>query len=172
MVLERLCIKVKSHRRSTWSCNNIVYLQLQTNTPFKPDEFHRVHPGAPVEILRSENHRRWTPGEHRWNTDELLSKSYPPRPLLVNREFIGGSPRKIRSEMLPDEHRWKCRWILGYCGQSSFFSRTHTHTRTYTHTHTHTHTVTYTGACTHTHTHTHTHTWIRIQSEVNIARTH
>ena len=32
---------------------------------------------------------QWTPSEHRWNTDELLSKSYPPGPLLVNREFIG-----------------------------------------------------------------------------------
>ena len=45
-----------------------------TNTPFKPDEFQRVHPLFADELPV--------------NTNELLSKTYPPRPLLVNREFI------------------------------------------------------------------------------------
>ena len=61
-------------------------LLSHTYTPFKPDEFQRVHP---LKFFGLKGICRWTPGEHRWNTNELLSKSYPPRPLLVNREFIG-----------------------------------------------------------------------------------
>ena len=61
-----------------------------SDTPFKLDELQRVHPGAhPLKFFGLKGICRRTPGEHRWNTDELLSKSYPPRPLLVNREFIG-----------------------------------------------------------------------------------
>ena len=63
------------------------------------------------------------PGElpvtHRWNTDELLSKSYPPRPLLFNREFIGVQRwfpgKKSGLKGFPVKHQWKCRWSFGYC---------------------------------------------------------
>ena len=93
--------------------------------------------------------------------------------------FNGGSLRKIRSEMLSDEHRWKCWWILGYCGQSSFFSpaRTcaHTHTHKYTHVRAHARTYTYTYTYIHTHTyrHTqihscaHTHTYIHTHTQTH-----
>ena len=64
-------------------CSSLITV---TNTPFKPDEFQRVHP---LKFFGLKGICRRTPGEHRWNTDELLSKTYPPRPLLVNREFIG-----------------------------------------------------------------------------------
>ena len=49
---------------------------LQTNTPFKPDEFQRVL--HPLKFFGLKGICRRTPREHRWNTDELLSKIYPP----------------------------------------------------------------------------------------------
>ena len=52
-------------------------------TPFKPDEFQRVHPGAPVEVLRSERYlptnSRWTPMKHRWTFEQRLPTSTPTR---------------------------------------------------------------------------------------------
>ena len=82
------------------------------DTTFRPDKLHRVHQGTPTEILRSEIHLRWTPGEHQRNIDEILSKCYPPHLLLINWEFIGvqwggGGTR----EMLPDETPMKTQWI-------------------------------------------------------------
>ena len=70
------------HKGHGLRCPREMALMPLSNTPFKHDEFQRC--------------TRWNSSvwkvfadELPVNTDELLSKSYPPRPLLVNREFIG-----------------------------------------------------------------------------------
>ena len=66
-----------------WKPQGAITIFGGTYTPFKPDEFQRVHPGAPVEVLRSERYlpmnSRWTPMKHRWTFEQKLPTSTPTR---------------------------------------------------------------------------------------------
>ena len=77
-------IKITKIKRST-------FLGDTWYTPFRPDNFHWVHPGTPVEILWSEIHLQWTPDEHRWKFEQKLPTSPPTRLIGGTTVFNGGS---------------------------------------------------------------------------------
>ena len=92
-----------------WSCICIVKkLIIYKLSPFWTGRISSGSTGAPVEVIWSENIYRWILGESPMNTDKLLCKTYPPRTLLRNQNFIGVhrwfSENKLRSERLLDKH--------------------------------------------------------------------